>query len=150
MYVCIVVGHSTSCIPSPPKRIMDLGRPYLCAGILISIVIVFNIFHCCLMTSATSNTYRTLPILLCAKVTVCNTLMSMHSSRHILLVLTMNSTRTSLVPMPEKGRGKGPGFHCLRMCLIAVEFHRHRERLIHVRTRVTSKRIPNVTWSVQL
>ena len=40
----------------------------------------------------------------------------------------------SLVPRPEKGRRKGPGFHCLRMRLITVEFHRHRGRLIHVRT----------------
>ena len=40
----------------------------------------------------------------------------------------------SLVPRPEKGRRKGPGFHCLRMRLIAVEFHRHRGRSIYVRT----------------
>ena len=58
--------------------------------------------------------------------------------------------RFSLVPRPEEGRRKGPGFNCLRMRLIAVEFHRHRGRSIHVRTLVTSKRIPNVTWSVQL
>jgi len=36
------------------------------------------------------------------------------------------------------------------MRLIAVEFHRHRGRSIHVRALVTSKQIPNVTWSVQL
>ena len=56
--------------------------------------------------------------------------------------------QTSLVPRPEKGRRKGPGFHCLRMRLIAVEFHQHHGRSIHVSTLVTSKRIPNVTWSV--
>jgi len=56
----------------------------------------------------------------------------------------------SLVPRPEKGRRKGPGFHCLRMRLIAVEFHWHRRHSIHVRTLVTSKQIPNVTWSVHL
>jgi len=59
-------------------------------------------------------------------------------------------TCTSLVPRPEKGRRNGPGFHCLRMRLIAVEFHGHRGRSIHVRTLVTSKRIPIVTWSVQV
>jgi len=61
-----------------------------------------------------------------------------------------SSIWVSLVPRPEKGRRKGPGFHCLRMRLIVVEFHRHCGRSIHVRTLVTSKRIPNVTWSVQL
>jgi len=45
-------------------------------------------------------------------------------------------SQVSLVPRLEKGRRKGPGFHCLRMRLIAVEFHRHCGRLIHVRTLV--------------
>ena len=32
----------------------------------------------------------------------------------------------SLIPRPERGRRKGPGFHyCLRMCLTAVEFQWH-------------------------
>jgi len=35
---------------------------------------------------------------MCAKVTVCDTLMSMHSSGHILLVLTMNSAHTFATP----------------------------------------------------
>ena len=44
---------------------------------------------------------------------------------------------SSLAPRPEKGRRKGPGFHCLRMRLIAVDFHRHRGRSIHVRALVS-------------
>ena len=55
---------------------------------------------------------------------------------------------SSLVPRPEKGRRKRAWFPLFAHAFNRGEFHRHRGCSIHVRTLVTSKRIPNVTWFV--
>lgn len=58
---------------------------------------------------------------------------------------------SSLVPTPrEREEEKGPGYHCSRMRLIAVNFHRFRGPRTNVYTPITSKRILNVSWSVNL
>ena len=50
-----------------------------------------------------------------------------------------NMFGTSVVPRPEEEEEeeKGPGFSCLHMHLIVVEFHHLRILLIHFRTLVT-------------
>ena len=47
-------------------------------------------------------------------------------------------------------RRKGPGFHCLHMRLIAVEFHPHHRPSINICTLMMSKPILNVMWTVCL
>ena len=59
----------------------------------------------------------------------------------------LDIANSSLVPRPQ-GEEKGPGFSCLRMRLIAVEFHRLRILSIYFRTLVTPESILNVTLSV--
>jgi len=54
---------------------------------------------------------------------------------------TVSMVTTSLVPRPERGRRKGPGFHSLHMFLIAVEFHPYRRSSIYVFTLMTLKQI---------
>ena len=46
--------------------------------------------------------------------------------------------------------GKGPGFQCLHMRLIAVEFHRHCGPSMYVCTIMMSKQMRNITWSTHL
>ena len=66
-----------------------------------------------------------------------------HDSRQHLFVPI-----TSLVPTPEEEEeGKGPGFSCSRMRLIAVEFHHLR---IYFRTLVMPILILSVTLSINL
>ena len=57
---------------------------------------------------------------------------------------------TSVVLRPEEEEEKGPGFSCLRMHLIAVEFHHLRILLIHFRTLVTPILILSVALFIDL
>jgi len=61
---------------------------------------------------------------------------------------TVSMVTTSLLPRPERGRRKGPGFHCLHMHLVVVEFRPYHGPSTYVITLMTLKRILNMTWLV--